>query len=127
MPAQRAQNPGGNQAAQGLCVAATIIGSSVQTSRSPDGYRLRRQLRLRLSGQWSTSRHCTHQITSSRAISEIGGLVTRVSARCDADRATVSEDVGDRVVPYARMSSARSDRPAVVRIESPTQYLYIAD
>lgn len=35
----------------------------------------------------------THQITSSRAISEIGGLVTRVSVSGDADRAyLVSED-----------------------------------
>lgn len=72
----------------------------------------------------------THQITSSRAISEIGGLVTRVSVSGDADRAyLVSED---RVTVLCTrthdvIGTIRTGQPSCV-VESPDgKYLYIAD
>lgn len=93
---QKSSKPRGNQAAAGLRVVATIdIGSSVRdVALSPDGaIAYVASCGSDFGAVVDVIDTRTHQITSSRAISEIGGLVTRVSVSGDADRAyLVSED-----------------------------------
>ncbi|CNT89605.1 hypothetical protein AO93_02309 [Mycobacterium tuberculosis M2206] len=130
---QKSSKPRGNQAAAGLRVVATIdIGSSVRdVALSPDGaIAYVASCGSDFGAVVDVIDTRTHQITSSRAISEIGGLVTRVSVSGDADRAyLVSED---RVTVLCTrthdvIGTIRTGQPSCV-VESPDgKYLYIAD
>lgn len=130
---QKSSKPRGNQAAAGLRVVATIdIGSSVRdVALSPDGaIAYVASCGSDFGAVVDVIDTRTHQITSTRAISEIGGLVTRVSVSGDADRAyLVSED---RVTVLCTrthdvIGTIRTGQPSCV-VESPDgKYLYIAD
>lgn len=129
---RRAPNPGVTRRRRARVVATIDIGSSVRdVALSPDGaIAYVASCGSDFGAVVDVIDTRTHQITSSRAISEIGGLVTRVSVSGDADRAyLVSED---RVTVLCTrthdvIGTIRTGQPSCV-VESPDgKYLYIAD